>query len=55
MNNADDDDEVVAIGNEKKTVPVKTHDELLIEVRGMSYNRPLLFFFLLNGRCGLMV
>ncbi|XP_067247049.1 H/ACA ribonucleoprotein complex non-core subunit NAF1 [Chanodichthys erythropterus] len=31
MNNADDDDGVVAMGNEKKPVPLKTHDELLIE------------------------
>ncbi len=34
MNNAEDDDEGVAMGNEKKPAPLKTQDELLIEVRG---------------------
>lgn len=29
----DDDDEGVAIGSGKKPVPVKTQDELLLEVR----------------------
>lgn len=43
MKNADEDDEVVAVSNEKRPVPVKIHDELLIEVRGRSCNRPLLF------------
>jgi len=39
VKDADEDDEVVAVSNEKKPVPLKVHDELLIEVRGMSCNK----------------